>query len=220
MKDILILRLAGPMQAWGGHTFEDFRPSEVFPTRSAVVGLLGACLGVERDDYRSREDLSASFIMAVRSDERARPVHKATDFHTVLDARRVLGGASHFPVVSRREYLYDAAFTLALGFRKGAAFSLHDVVRAVRRPRYTPFLGRRSCPLGRPLYETVVQAEGLIEALSMVAPFSGTVYDEERRGPNRLVIRDVPMQGPSRRFATREVFIHQQEEVRDVSQHG
>jgi len=90
----------------------------------------------------------------------------------------------------------------------------------VRRPRYTPFLGRRSCPLGRPLYETVVQAEGLIEALSMVAPFSGTVYDEERRGPNRLVIRDVPMQGPSRRFATREVFIHQQEEVRDVSQHG
>ena len=33
MKDFLILKLQGAMQAWGGHTYETFRPSYIFPTR-------------------------------------------------------------------------------------------------------------------------------------------------------------------------------------------
>ena len=47
MPRYLILRLDGPMQAWGTHTFEDFRPSNLFPTRSGLLGLLGACLGID-----------------------------------------------------------------------------------------------------------------------------------------------------------------------------
>ncbi|MFQ5481036.1 MAG: type I-E CRISPR-associated protein Cas5/CasD [Thermodesulfobacteriota bacterium] len=217
MKNFLILRLEGPMQAWGGHTFEDYRPSEIFPTRSGVVGLLGACLGLDRDDFEGREALSASFIMAVRSDASRFGIQKITDFHTIMDARRVDGKAGKFPIISRREYLCNAVFTLALEFCDGARFSLEDVATAIQRPRYTPFLGRRSCPLGRPLYEGVVQAKGLLNALSKTAPFAGTIYDEGVKGPNRIVVRDVPMPGPSRKFTTREVYIHQQE-VKDVSE--
>ncbi|MFQ5481021.1 MAG: type I-E CRISPR-associated protein Cas5/CasD [Thermodesulfobacteriota bacterium] len=217
MKNFLILRLEGPMQAWGGHTFEDYRPSEIFPTRSGVVGLLGACLGIDRDDFEGREALSASFLFAVRSDAGPFIMQKITDFNTVMDARRVDGKAGKFPIVSLREYICDAVFTLALEFRDSARFLLEDVAKAVQRPRYTPFLGRRSCPLGRPLFECVVQAEGLLGALSKTAPFAGTVYDEGAKSPNRIVVRDVPMPGPSRRFATREVYIHRQE-VRDVSE--
>ena len=51
MSRYLILRLDGPMQAWGSHTFEDFRPSNLFPTRSGLLGLLGACLGIDRGDH-------------------------------------------------------------------------------------------------------------------------------------------------------------------------
>ena len=48
MPRYLILKLQGPMQAWGPILFEDFRPSHLFPTRSALLGLIGACLGIDR----------------------------------------------------------------------------------------------------------------------------------------------------------------------------
>lgn len=41
MRSYLILRLAGPMQAWGQPTFEGTRPTGRFPTRSGLLGLLG-----------------------------------------------------------------------------------------------------------------------------------------------------------------------------------
>lgn len=217
MKKFLILKLEGPMQAWGGHTFEDYRPSEIFPTRSGVVGLIGGCLGIDRNDSRRLTDLSGSFFFAARCDNRPFQVYKLTDFHTVMNARRVGGSDGKFPVVSRREYLCDACFTLALGFLDDAPFSIEDVARAVRHPYYTPFLGRRCCPLGRPLYEDEVLASDLLAALKRIPPFSGTVYCENLKSMNRMVVRDVPMPGASRRFATREVYIHQQE-VEDVSE--
>lgn len=49
MTDYLIMRLCGPMQAWGLPGFEATRSSASFPTRSGLLGLLGACLGIPRD---------------------------------------------------------------------------------------------------------------------------------------------------------------------------
>lgn len=46
MQDYLILQLNGPMQSWGLPTFEGIRPSAPFPGRSGLLGLLGACLGI------------------------------------------------------------------------------------------------------------------------------------------------------------------------------
>ena len=66
MSKFLILRLDGPMQAWGTHTFEDFRPSNLYPTRSGLLGLLGACLGIERSDLVGQTQLAASVEFTVR----------------------------------------------------------------------------------------------------------------------------------------------------------
>ena len=125
MPRYLILRLDSPMQAWGTHTFEDFRPSNLFPTRSGLLGLLGACLGIERDNQIGLEQLAVSVEFTVRVDRRVLRLEakefiskiaiKLPDFHTILDARKVDGTANKNPVVSRREYLFDAAFTVAIG---------------------------------------------------------------------------------------------------------
>lgn len=65
----LILRLAAPVQSWGGYRrLVSHVPTHPIPTRSGVAGLLGACLG-ERD-YLS---LLPRFDMRVRAD-RANPV--------------------------------------------------------------------------------------------------------------------------------------------------
>ena len=178
MKDFLVLKLQGAMQAWGGHTYEDFRPSEVFPTRSGVVGLLGACLGIDREDLQKREDLNNSFELTVLSIKRKvkkttyagekitiLSITKITDFHTIKEARKADGKPRKEAVISRREYLCSAEFDLILDFKKHAVYNLNKIKQAVKKPIFTPFLGRRSCPLHRPLFENVFSAENLKQLL-------------------------------------------------------
>lgn len=208
MQEIFILRLHGVLQAWGGHTFEDHRPSGLFPTRSGLVGLLGACLGVDRRERGTLAAISEGFTYCARLDQSGYPLVKTTDYHTIEGARKVDGSVSENPVVSRREYLCDAKFTVALELKPSFPFPPERLGVALRAPVYTPFLGRRSCPLSRPLFEAVVQAQGLHEALASVSPGAGTLYSElPGDGASPLSIRDVPA-GNGRQFRTREVFIH------------
>ena len=280
MPSYLILKLQGAMQAYGGHTYEDYRPSLIFPTRSAVVGLLGACLGLEREKPEQLKALSDSFELTVLAHLREvehrhlgrfklteqsliqfgkevlpdtvltdlkkivnqkiagedkflnlvsgqigqeqvtrykdiilkhaslkRPVtlHKMTDYHTVLDARRSDGGKRDDAIVSRREYLCDAEFTLALSFKNQAG--LDKVVQAVKKPYYTPYLGRRSCPLQRPLFETIVNADSAEQALRYIQP-EGTLYSETPLSQSHAMpVRDLPLFGEKRRFVTRTVYV-------------
>lgn len=205
MPKFLILKLQGPMQAWGTHTFEDFRPSNLFPTRSGLLGLLGACLGLGRQDGEGLERLAASVEFAVRVDEGGT---KLPDFHTVLAARKVDGKANPNPVVSRREYLHGAAFTIAVGAVENAEITLDAIGDAVRHPLYTPVLGRRSCALARPLFAGWQVASDLKAALDQ-DPGQGPIYAEsEVWGSERPIeLRDVPMRGAHRRFARRRVYL-------------
>lgn len=220
MPNFLILRLDGPMQAWGTHTFEDFRPSNLYPTRSGLLGLLGACLGLERGDFLGQASLAASVEFTVRVDSQlarpgtdkpvAKPGIKLQDFHTVMGARKVDGSANKFPVVSRREYLFDAAFTVVVGSRPEASVSLEQIAQALCRPCYTPTLGRRSCPLTRPLLEGQVEAKSAREAMAQFEPTNGLIYCEVEKSEQPMRMRDVLMHGKTRQFTTRLVYLHKE----------
>lgn len=215
MARYLILKLEGMMQAWGGHTFEDLRPSHDLPTRSGLLGLLAACLGLERRDRENQARLTQSVRFAVRVDQKTvanrslRPI-KSVDYHTIREARRANRPPKEGETVqSRREYLYDAAFTVAVGQTAEAKFDLEQIRDHVLRPVFTPFLGRRACPLGRPLLHGLVEAESLIAALEQVEPQGGTIYSEEVAGElPRMLVRDVPLWREHRQFATRQVYIY------------
>ncbi len=216
MADYLIIKLQGTMQSWGSHTYEDYRPSYIFPTRSAIVGLLGACIGIDREDIKKREALNNSLTtLTVRADPRfpkdqaaALKMHKITDFHTVQNARKVDGAFRKDAIVSRREYLCDAEFSLAMMFDKELGYSLEDIKQAIQKPFFTPFLGRKSCPLQRPLYEAVITANNAQEALFSILPKQGTLYSEETlENSVPLEVRDIPMSSTVRQFATRKINI-------------
>jgi CRISPR system Cascade subunit CasD len=222
MPHYLILRLDGPMQAWGTHTFEDFRPSNLFPTRSGLLGLLGACLGIDRRDHAALEQLDASVEFTVRADQTvlradtAKPISKAAiklpDFHTVLAARKVDGSANKNAVMSRREYLFDAAFTVAIGAKPEPLVTLEAIAKALRHPCFTPVLGRRSCPITRPLLDGApIEASDAKAALANALPVGGLIYAEgDLESTQPLRIRDVPMRGRNRQFGTRQVYVHKE----------
>lgn len=225
MARFLILKLDGPMQAWGTHTYEDFRPSNLFPTRSSLLGLLGACMGLEREDREGMERLGASVEFAARidksalrinDDEPSRKSHvKLPDYHTVRDARRANRAPKEGETIqSRREYLYDAAFTVAIGARLRAAITLDHIEHYLRTPCYTPVLGRRSCPIARPLVDAdaFVEANDAKAALSLVMPNGGLIYTEgELESAQPMQIRDVPLHGKHRQFGTRRIYVHRED---------
>ncbi|ROH84513.1 type I-E CRISPR-associated protein Cas5/CasD [Pseudomethylobacillus aquaticus] len=218
MPRFLILRLDGPMQAWGTHTFEDLRPSNLYPTRSGLLGLLAACLGIERSDHAEQAALAASVEFSVRVDIAVdRPEHnrrikkpgvKLPDFHTVMDARKVDGKVNKFPVVSRREYLFDAAFTVAVGARPNATVTLEVVADALRRPLYTPTLGRRACPPARPLLDSEIEAADGVLALRTSSAKDALIYSDSVESGQALRLRDVPLHSNKRQFGTRLVYLH------------
>lgn len=222
MPRYLILRLEGPMQAWGTHTFEDFRPSNLFPTRSGLLGLIGACLGIDRRDHGRAKQLAESVEFTVRVDRKVmrpnaeKPMLKAAlklpDFHTVEDACKVDGSTNKHPVVSRREYLFDAAFTVVIGSKSEAIVTLEAIAHALGCPYYTPVLGRRSCPITRPLLEgDAIEASDARAALASALPIGGLIYAEgDMRSGQPMHIRDVPMHGRNRQFGTRKIYVHKE----------
>jgi CRISPR system Cascade subunit CasD len=206
MNDYLILKLQGPMQAWGKESFEGLRPSEIFPGRSALLGLLAACLGIDRSDRQQQQALASSVCFAVRVDQQGQ---KMTDYHTVKNAREdYCGLKSHDTIQTWREYWQDALYTVAIWSAADAKFSLDDIAVAVKQPIYTPVLGRRSCPLARSLFETKLHTESALAALAKVGDNQGVIYSEEHSiGAIELNKRDVPIILQPRQFARRTVYL-------------
>ncbi|MDO8843402.1 type I-E CRISPR-associated protein Cas5/CasD [Methylicorpusculum sp.] len=206
MRDYLILKLQGPMQAWGRESFEGLRPSELFPGRSALLGLLGACLGIDRIDREGLQALASSVSFAVRVDHQGQ---KMTDYHTVKNAREDYRGLkSHDTIQTWREYWQDAFYTVAVWNNDNATLSLDRIEHALKRPHYTPVLGRRSCPLARPLLDNRVSAESALAALALSGDTGGTVYSEECTD-NAIPIkkRDTPIIHQPRQFASRTLYM-------------
>jgi len=126
----LLLRFAAPMQAWGADSRFDIRKTNREPTKSGVVGLLAAALGLQRD--APLNELTA-LRMGVRVDREGVLLR---DFHMVH------GEKSSY--VTTRYYLCDAVFLVGV-FGEDEAL-MRRLEEAIRCPTFPLFLGRRSCP--------------------------------------------------------------------------
>ena len=134
--NVLVLRLAGPLQSWGARSRFVRRTTAAMPTKSGIIGLLAAARGVRRQDP-IEEFLGLS--LAVRTDQ---PGTMMRDFHTAH--HQVTGAAMP---LSHRYYWTDAVFTAYIG---GPKELLEGLQEALADPAYPLYLGRRACvPEGR-----------------------------------------------------------------------
>ncbi|MFJ7280201.1 type I-E CRISPR-associated protein Cas5/CasD [Kitasatospora sp. NPDC098663] len=147
-RQALVLRLTAPMQSWGVRGgFADYRDTATHPTRSGVLGLLGAALGQSRSEAPG--PLTA-LDLTVRIDRPGTPMQ---DYQTIGGQSRTEvvpcanGHLRTGAVITRRAYLADAAFTVIL---TGPAALLRKVSDALDHPVHPPYLGRRACPPTEP----------------------------------------------------------------------
>lgn len=131
----LLLRLAGPLQSWGSESKFEIRRTEPIPTKSGVLGMVGAALGRRRDE--SIEDLK-KLRFGVRADQ---PGILLTDFHMARNDK--------FPYITRRYYISDGVFLA--GLESDDLNFLKKIEWSLKHPQFPLFLGRRSCPVTLPL---------------------------------------------------------------------
>jgi CRISPR system Cascade subunit CasD len=161
MPAFLTATLYAPLASFGGLAVGERRTSEIRPTRSAIIGLLGAALGLDRADEAAQAALAAGYGFATQTLAAGRPM---TDYHTAQmpgrkGNKRFATRAAELAVpkqdlntvLTSRDYRVDAMFNLAIWVRENAPYTLDDIAAAFRHPHYTLSLGRKSCPIGLPL---------------------------------------------------------------------
>jgi CRISPR system Cascade subunit CasD len=163
--DILLFRLYGPMASWGEIAVGESRHTAHYPSKSAILGLIGAALGIERHDEAMQSRLQQGYALAV---EVLSVGQLLRDYHTaqvpdsvgkftyrtrrdelVLGKERIrLGGT----ILSSREYRSDALSVVAVRPLADAPFSLSQIREKLLKPVFHLYLGRKSCPLAAPLH--------------------------------------------------------------------
>lgn len=205
MAAYLLMRLYGPMASWGEIAVGEARHSAVQPSRSALLGLLGAALGVQRDDEESQTALANGYRFGVKLVAIGSPLR---DYHTVQAGtparkerfrtrRQSLMAAKVDTLLSTREYRCDSVAIVAVQATTQAPYSLEQLADALRKPRYALYLGRKSCPLALPVSAVCVEAESLKAALddARFPPLAG--LSERRVSPAAEVNADSRLFGRS-----------------------
>jgi CRISPR system Cascade subunit CasD len=166
------VRLQAPLQAWGGATVGDNRPTQPFPTRSGVLGMVAACLGILRGDHRRLRTLCADARVHVRVDAPGTPL---------VDDQTIQGNPNASPtrqtIRSKRTYLCDASFAAVIV--PGPGTTLDEIEAALSTPKFSPYLGRRCCVPSSPLL--------LASRVSGVDPLE--LFESIPIGPEELMAR-------------------------------
>ena len=134
----LLLRLAGAMQSWGTTSRFDQRDTGKEPSKSGVVGILAAALGIDRENWTDLEPLTR-LSMGTRHDRSGVPKR---DYQTAQQIISADHSKIHETAVTTRDYLGDAVFLVGL---EGEDRSLMERIHAALRDPVWPLaLGRKS----------------------------------------------------------------------------
>jgi CRISPR system Cascade subunit CasD len=210
MPDYLTATLYAPLASFGGLAVGERRAAERYPTRSMLIGLLGAALGVDRADEPAQQALAAGYHFAVQIFAPGRP---STDYHTAqmpsrgktrfATRREELAAPELNTVLTSRDYRSDFLAGLAIAAKADAPHTLAQIAAALGKPHYTLSFGRKSCPFGLPLSPAVGEFPHLRAALAAawpppeLAPFLNSL----RANPGQI-IADTALVPPDESFMT------------------
>lgn len=175
MNDYLVFTLSANLGAMGEFAGHERRGSLDWPGRSAILGLLGAALGLRRDaDFSAIERLH----QAVAIFGETAPLR---DFHTVqtIPSAKVKRPQSRpqalrdahdqlNTMITLRDYRCTPLYGVALWSGDNASDLLMRIQQALTHPNFVLYLGRKSCPLSAPTAARIVQAETPDQALSHI----------------------------------------------------
>jgi len=182
------------------------------PSRSAIIGMVGAALGIDRDAHEQQQELASAFGVGVRVDVAG---NSTQDFHTTqslsrLHVRRsgtrtraaMMAHPDRGTMLSRRAYRTDALYTLMLWEERQSSWTLSDVQCALLTPVFALYAGRKANVLALPLRPELIDADSLAAAFLLRHPVPTSVLEalprlRPRAGWGRRVAYDGHLSIPS-----------------------
>jgi len=224
----LALVLDAPLQSWGFESRFERRTTGLHPTKSGVIGMICAAMGLAKGVKEEQATLPALAEVHMTSIAIPRTrlnlwsgetedlaVGRLEDFHTVQGTRRASGSMNPDAVVTRRQYLVDARYGVIL---KGDRPLLERVDGALRNPIWGLWLGRKSCipaqPIPRGVYHSASEAYHALvgdsppNASSIVAEATSFAEGTDSLNDQPVSFGDGTSSGPDqRRFAVRRIRV-------------
>ena len=177
----LLLRLVGTMQSWGTTSRFDQRDTGKEPSKSGVVGLLAAAMGIDRENWVDVEPLT-HLSMGIRHDRPGMPKRDYQTAQHIISADR---SKIHETAVTTRDYLADAAFLVGLVGED--RILLERIHAALLNPVWPLFLGRKSYVPSESIWmENAMQDVPLRETLAR-CPWIATLRKWEEL-PEKLLV--------------------------------
>jgi CRISPR system Cascade subunit CasD len=196
----LLLRLSGPMQSWGIGSRLQIRRTDPYPSKSGVLGMILCAMGVPRPKAAEALEPLVRLAMGVRMD---RPGTPDWDYHTAgagIGIRQAKGGIKYTAttkeaetLLSRREYLLDASFLVAL---HGEAAVIQQARDALEDPVWPVFLGRKCCIPTEPVVAGIGDHAGPKQALELQPYHTDRPFPEEATVEVGAVIEHAPGKAP------------------------
>lgn len=186
MSQVVLIPLPTAMQSWSVQRGRSEYPTTKFPTLSGIVGLVGAAMGIQREDDSAIAEL-VTLDFAVRLDAVGQSI---IDLQTAAYEREISSDEFGYlkPSLSElstgnsrkmnKQYLADASFIVALSESAKTQWSrsdslVQDISDALKKPVYPLYLGRRSSLVGA-LDSSIVDSGSAADALreGMIYPLS------------------------------------------------
>jgi CRISPR system Cascade subunit CasD len=197
------------MQSWGTSSRFQRRMTGAHPSKSAIVGIIAAAMGIDREDSARLSELS-SLRMTTFLLPRSNQTLRLLDYHTVGGGfdkkthplnipRKASGSASDNAVVTTREYLTESRFGVLL---EGGGVLIAEVETALKDPCRGIWLGRKCCIPATPVCAGVFDSrttafESLLERASIDPSNSekafGRTEESEPTDPQAESQHDIPL---------------------------
>lgn len=182
MKKYLLFRLYGPLASWGDIAVGTHRPSYDHPSKSAVMGLIAAAVGIRRNEENKHRELAEAYNFAVLVNS---PGVFLRDYHTaqipsassIKKQKHILSRKDELAVekeeltavLSSRDYYSDSLYTLAIWakeeYHETCPYPMELLEKKLNEPEFVLYLGRKSCPPALPVEAQIVSGNSLKEVL-------------------------------------------------------
>lgn len=209
----LALYLDAPLQSWGYQSRFDRRTSLSYPTRSGILGMICAAMGVDRSDTEGLQ-LFKPLILSVYTFKQGR---RLVDFQTVgggwdkkINPQCIVpkaDGKAGQTVVSRREYLQHSRYGVILQVDKTLC---QRIVMALTNPIWGIWLGRKSCIPASPVFQGQFGSEH--DALTKLVGVAGSdilrvIKEVKNFEDGTDTLMDNPLDFSHRRFKPRRIMV-------------
>lgn len=220
----LLLWFEAPLQSWGFDSKFGRRDTQIFPTKSGVLGLLCSALGAggeQREFLAEFATLGQTAISFARSKQTANGVIKQDrepllrDFHMVgsgyddqdpwasllipktSEGKKAVGGGTK---MTYRYYLQDAVFAVVL---EVPAVKAETIAQALKNPAWDIYLGRKNCVPTDFIYRGTFDNEAIaVEQAGSIAMEKQRIEDfrvlhgaiDQGGADEVFTINDVPVQ--------------------------